>query len=87
MDETMKSLDDLLPPPEKPKRELPDRFTTTIRRLEEPQPEEKAPGGVSKEMRAEITQRIRWFRRRTWESDAVEFVREYYLSRLSAKWR
>ena len=34
---------------------------------------------------SEIAQRIRRFRRRTGESNAVEFVREYYLSRLGAR--
>ena len=51
MDETMKSLDDLLPPPEKPKREFPDSFYDDDPSSSKP-PERKSSGGVSKEMRA-----------------------------------
>jgi hypothetical protein len=53
MDETMKSLDDLLPPPEKPKREFPDSFYDDDPSSSKP-PERKSSGGVSKEMRAKL---------------------------------
>ena len=53
MDETMKSLDDLLPPPEKPKREFPDSFYDDDPSSSKP-PERKSSGGVSKEMPAKL---------------------------------
>ena len=53
VDETMKSLDDLLPPPEKPKREFPDSFYDDDPSSSKP-PERKSSGGVSKEMRAKL---------------------------------
>ena len=53
MDETMKSLDDVLPPPEKPKREFPDSFYDDDPSSSKP-PERKSSGGVSKEMRAKL---------------------------------
>jgi hypothetical protein len=53
MDDTMKSLDDLLPPPPKPKREFPDSFYDDDPSSSKPPPA-KTSGGVSKEMRAKL---------------------------------
>ena len=52
MDETMKSLDDVLPPAPAPKREFPDSFYD-----DDDPPASKPPtggGGVSKEMREKL---------------------------------
>ena len=84
MDETMKSLDDLLPPPEKPKREFSGSVLRRRSVVFETSRKKKLRRSLERNA-SEITQRIGRFRRRTWESDAVEFVREYYLSRLGAR--